>query len=446
MIKARIILCAMARKGVKLTIKQAFVLNHGIVGEARQSTMGTRDWQDVRSEINRHFPSHIAFCIACNAPVFVKAANSTKVRPHFAHRGSVGLSCLWSDERTNTPDQRRAQIFGGNQESDVHRAMCNLVVELVSADERYIENSGKVDEYFKPEEGGRGRWPDARFELKLLGKFAIEVQFAPSLATEVVGRSEFYMRERINLIWLLPWYSFEQVQRAFAEDIAHEAKGNYFVLDYTAIEESRKSGTLKLWAAWKNGNELKKKIVSLDDLTYSQNSHPFYTDKKTLELFATAIKRRENIYSDLLNTKRWSFPKPKILSEVDSQPEFNDERFLRIIFSIWSATLGSYKNLENNLPNLVAQLNAYLESEDGKERTNVVWNFIKSTRAQEMIKETTITKIRAGKSKPQLDSSNEWVSFIYGLFPEVFRADLRALAQENGTLPEWAKSSEKFRI
>ncbi|WP_151720222.1 competence protein CoiA family protein [Gemmobacter serpentinus] len=311
-------------------------------------------------------------------------------------------------------------------------------MELIEADARYVAGSGAVDSYMKSKDGYRGRWPDASFDIDGLGKFAIEVQFAPSLAPEVIGRSDFYAKEGVNLIWLLPWYSFEQVQRAYASDIAQEARGNFFVLDQEAERESRVRGTLVIWAAWIGERSFERKLVSLDDLTYPKGGHPFFVDAVTPAIFRTAERRRQQISLDLLETKDDIVPKRKVIFDLDEQPDEEGSRLIRSAISIWSAAKGEYINYSGHSDKLTGQIDAYLNSNDGRRRAVIINQMLVSTQARPCIKRSVWEKIERADLHDQLDDSDRWVAYVHSLFPEVFRVDLRSEALVAGSLPTWA--------
>lgn len=152
-----------------MPVRKARVLGLGVYDETRQASLQSQDWQDIRTRINHARPMPLAFCLGCNEPAHVKAATSTERIPHFAHYKGGGLSCPWGEDESRNPDDVRASIYNGNQESPLHKSMCNQVLELISLDPRYELGSGVVDGYLPPNDGGRGRWPDVRFNLDGLG-------------------------------------------------------------------------------------------------------------------------------------------------------------------------------------------------------------------------------------------------------------------------------------
>lgn len=421
----------------KMPVRKARVIGLGVYDEARQASLQSRDWQDIRTRINHARPLPLAYCLGCNEPAHVKAATSTRRIPHFAHYHGGGLACPWGDDEGRDPDDVRASIYHGNQESLLHRSMCEQVLELISADPRYELGSGAVDGYMPPDDGGRGRWPDVRFNLDGLGKFAIEVQLAPSLATEVVARSKFYLSQSVHLIWLVPWYTFDRVARAFTADIAQEAGGNLFVLDDSAVAESRKRRTLCLWAAWQDDADLARRLISLDDLEYRSDRHPLLMDVATPAVFREASTRRENLFDELIRTKfNWS---ATLLHPTTGKPDIEYDRLLRVLFSIWTAADGKWVNFLNKQLNINGLLNAYLNSQDGKCRAQIIDDMLRLTCVRGQIRATVWEKTKIAVVHPQLNISDPTISEAMSYFPEVYRTDLRGNPIRTDILPNWAK-------
>ncbi|WP_312524718.1 hypothetical protein [Paracoccus sp. (in: a-proteobacteria)] len=419
-----------------MPVRKARVLGLGVYDEVRQAGLQSQDWQDIRTRINHARPEPLAFCLGCNEPAHVKAATSTERSPHFAHYKGGGLSCPWGEDGGRNPDDVRASIYAGNQESPLHKSMCNQVLELISLDPRYELGSGVVDGYLPPNGAGRGRWPDVRFNLDGLGKFAVEVQLAPSLATEVVARSKYYLSQGIHLIWLVPWYTFDRVARAFTADIAQEAGGNLFVLDDSAVAASLERQTLCLWAAWQADTGMERRLISLDDLEYRSDRHPLLKDVATPAVFREASLRRESLIGELIRTKsNWS---SAILHPVTGERDSDFDRLLRVMFSIWAEADGRWANFLNKQENITGLLNAYLNSQDGQCRAQIINDMLTRTRAFGQIRATVWNKMRDALRNPQLSVVDPTISEAMSYFPEVYRADLRGDPIRTDILPDWA--------
>ncbi|NTT88027.1 competence protein CoiA family protein [Tabrizicola fusiformis] len=427
-----------------MPVLKALVLGMGVYDEARQLALDRQEWQDLRTRINHSAPVPLAFCLGCNEPAHVKAATSTTVNPHFSHFKGGGVRCPWGPDDGRTPDQVRAGIFDGNQESPIHREMCHRVLDLVMRDTRFEPGSGAVDSYLAPEHGGRGRWPDVRFELRGLGRFAVEVQFAPSLATEVVARSKYYLAEGIHLIWLVPWYSFEVVARAFTADIAQEAGGTLFVLDDEATAASLERNTLIFWAAWQSESGRKKKLICLDDLDLRPDRHPLLVDNTAAHIFGVAERRRHGVAEKMWESKgSWS---GALVRPDTGQRDEAFDRLMRVLFSILAKADenflaqddGTWPNFLNNQKNLSGLLNAYLSSGDGEEHAVVVYDMLTRTKARSAVTAKVWEKIEFALLHPQLDITDPAISEAKSYFPEIFRSDLRGNPLRTEILPSWA--------
>lgn len=417
-----------------LAIKAVFVQGVGTIGAHLQSRLTAPEWQDLRSRINHAIDRHIAVCQACLEPVVVHAKKGSLVRPHFQHRAGQGTHCPWRTEKTQPIDRIRASIFHGLQEGHVHEEMCRRISSFVARDPRLVPGSASIDTYVRPTGAGHGRWPDVQFELSGLGRFAIEVQLAPSLAPEVVGRSDFYLREGMHLVWIIARLDFEVAKRAFAEDIAYEGQGTAFCLDDEASARSEERQTLVLRALWRQDGEVRDKLVTLDELTYPARGHPFFVDTVSKGILDSAQRERERVLAVLKSTKG-KFGDLPPLQESAPAPDYYAKRFLCVVFSTWLHARGEFENLLNNQQNITGLLDAYLNSNDGKPYADFLDTFLRRTLAGRDARKAVWQKIELARHNPQRGSEDQWHSFATGLFPEVFREDLRART----TPPEWVR-------
>lgn len=416
-----------------LAIKAVFVQGVGNIGELRQGELTPAEWQDLRSRINHAVDRHIAVCQACLEPVVVHARTNGSRRPHFKHRASDGAYCPWRTEQTQPIDRVRASIFRGLQEGHIHEEMCLLISALIEQDPRLVPGSSSIDTYVRPAGEGHGRWPDVQFELSGLGRFAIEVQFAPSLAPEVVGRSDFYLREGMHLIWIVPRFDFEVTKRAFAEDIAYEGQGTAFCMDDEACARSRERRTLVFRALWRQDGEVRDSLVALDELNFPVQGHPFFVDTVSKGIFDSARHERERILT-LLRSTKGDIDNLVPLQDSAPVPDYYAKRFLCVVFSTWLQALGQFENLLNNQKTITGLLDAYLNSSDGKPYADFLDSFLRRTRAGRDARPAVWQKIERARHDPQRGLEDQWYSFATGLFPEVFREDLRARTVP----PEWA--------
>lgn len=425
-----------------MLVKQAFVKEGGVFDEARQAALSRAEWQDIRSRINRSEGRNSAFCLGCNDPVYVKIGNSGR-GPHFSHFAGGGGSCPWGPGIGLSPDQVRAMIFKGNQESLVHKEMCRRVLALIEKDPRFKPGSGAINAYERPAGGGRGgRWPDVRFELEGLGRFAIEVQFAESLATEVAERGKFYLDQGINLLWLLPRYRIDESWRAFVHDIAFEAGGNLFVLDPQAVAASEARRTLVLSTFWKRDGQLEHLPVTLDELTYRPGRHPYALDVVTPELFREASKRRDILEAGLRAgmTENHRRTKHTLRNPVTGDVDWQYEDLIRLLFSIWSEAKGEWFNYLNNHKDLQGVVSSYVYSRAGWPHARVVREMIMQTCARGSIKQSLLKMLDDAEAKAeQLLSDDPMISEAVSYFPEVFRSDLRGNPLRSDVLPLWAQ-------
>ncbi len=429
-----------------MTVKVAMVMGTGLLGPERQAALSQAEWVDIRTRINRSAPERPeAVCGACGWPVFVRAAASSLVRPHFHHFGGDRPPCEWAHDGNQDPELVRADIFQGRQESATHRALCETVLSLAQLDSRYVHHSGAVNLYVRPTDGStRGRWPDVQFEIEGVGRFAIEVQLAPISAVDVARRGEFYAKDGRGLIWLLPACEYTLARKAVAADIGHAGSGTSFFLDEEAEVQGRRAGTLKLWAAWTTDGQVECRLVSLDELRWTSSGHPFFVDTVTPQIFRTAQERRRRHIDAICSRDDRNWDDPVRVVGEDYPLSLETVRLLGVLFTLWSVAQGEWINLHDMNPNPRGLLNSYLNSKDGRARASIIQQFVERTPVVSELNDTTHRKIREALETRQLDPSEPGVALALGLFPEVFRDDLRERASMMDELPDWAMSGGRW--
>jgi len=172
-------------------------------------------------------------------------------------------------------------------------------------DSRCVEGSGQLGVYMPSSEGEKGRFPDVFFELRGLGRFAVEVQLAPIQVQTIRERSDFYLREGVRLIWVSAWEPVDEADRAFRNDLATAALGNHFVFDAEAAEASAARGALVLKAIWSDASGRQKRLFGLDDLILSERRLPFLIDAHTAQIFADADRLRMAVETCLVGRDIW---------------------------------------------------------------------------------------------------------------------------------------------
>ena len=108
------------------------------------------------------------------------------------------------------------------------------------------------------------------------------------------------------------------------------------------------------------------------------------------------------------------------------------------MFSIWAEADGRWVNFLNRQENISGLLNAYLNSQDGQCRAQIINDMLTRTRAFGQIRATVWDKMRDALRHPQLSVVDSTISEAMSYFPEVYRADLRGDPIRTDILPDWA--------
>ena len=96
--------------------------------------------------------------------------------PLFAHFKGGDPDCPWYQGDAKKPDDLRARQYRGQQESEAHRRLSDLINALAIQDRRFIRST--VGKYLPPKEGERGRFPDVYVEWSGISPFVIELQLS----------------------------------------------------------------------------------------------------------------------------------------------------------------------------------------------------------------------------------------------------------------------------
>lgn len=240
-------------------IEEAIFDGLGPLSARELIAMPREGWEHLRAGItdNRNGKDGLsARCVACGGPVYITTATGL---PLFAHYQGSDPRCPWYSGKNMHPDDARAAQYHGQQESEMHRRMCELIAELAAMDDRCV--SVKVDAYLPPEKNARGRYPDVLVEWRGIGNFAVEYQMSHTFQTEVSQRCIHYDREGIPLLWVLSSLDPNRVPQPVS-DVVHRHRGNAFVLDQAAVAASREQRTLVLSCHMSNGAGMTHQYLS----------------------------------------------------------------------------------------------------------------------------------------------------------------------------------------
>jgi len=104
-------------------------------------------WRRMITDARQEKPSKdLGHCLMCGGPVYIRTkALKGKKRPLFAHFTGADATCPWFTGETLRPDDARAAQYHGQQESEAHRRLCNLIADLAGADRRAVRV--EVDQY-----------------------------------------------------------------------------------------------------------------------------------------------------------------------------------------------------------------------------------------------------------------------------------------------------------
>jgi hypothetical protein len=438
-------------------------------------------WQLLRDEITDRINSDpnrpLAVCRECGGSVLIAVrARGDKRYPYFAHRSADQRPCIWHSDPRLRPNDARALQYGGNQESPLHKYLCELVASLIARDLR--ATTPEVDEYKKLLFGKHGRYPDVYFQLGKFGEFALEIQLSRPFAKEVSSRHLYYKEAGVSLIWI--FYDIDptlqkDLPQGFRDAIARQ-RGNMFVIDSETISKSYDQRTLVLKCFLQNGATSfdQPKLCKLDELIYPSKGAPFLEDRILPRLVgpaevlramwlpelqaATEKKRHEKFVCPAFDAV-WQetlvrVPALRELCKRSSSQKFGTESETRAKYSELIGLLlsivatGIHGNEVQFILNfkgkrqLLETLNAVLRRERYGRLAYIIAFALKNSASASLLNEPSLQKILAAAKDSNpiqfLEDSLVWQAAMCFL-PECFDHLVRAHLEVLSALPVWAK-------
>lgn len=403
--------------------------------------MPREGWESLRAGMTDHRNGKdglVARCIACNGQVYISTSQG---RPLFAHYQGSDPRCPWYSGKNMHPDDARVAQYRGQQESEMHRRMCELIAEVATLDERC--EGTKVNEYLPPTETQHGRFPDVLVDWRGFGRFAVEYQMSHTFQTEVSQRCIHYDREGIPLLWVLSSFDPERVPQAVS-DVIHRHRGNAFVLDQNAITASREQRTLVLTCYLSNGVAYDAPVlVRFDTLTFPGSRCPFLEYRLAGPLLEQIKSKRLPYFRAL---RAWGDRMNNLpLTELEQFAERQRiDRLVAAAFSIVAEAAGKPENYASDHPNIRAMLNTFQNSGSLAPFARLLTTLIENTSQRDLLKgkvgehlERSITSHRLGHVEQVGEQSPEW-RLLRDLLPEALDPFVRQRLIDAGALPAWA--------
>ena len=410
----------------------------------------------------------LARCLRCWRGVFIRAMLVGERRlPLFAHFNAAELECEWHSSRNLTLDAARAAQYQGQQESELHRRLCDTLAELLRADPRHRRSS--VGTYHAPSEAAHGRFPDVYAELDGLPPITLELQLSRAFAPEIAARGRYYGREGVGLIWVL--YGLgpdeEDLPQGF-RDVIRRHRGNAFVFDQVAMKASVAASTLVLRCYLKKGDGsfYLPKLARLDDLTFPRTGLPFLRDTRTPLLLEPASEARRRWWAAFAAMEprrgRAMFDAIEFVAAYDSlkhhvpeiiewvRAEKETTRLARehlfavlaVLFSVArTAHSGEDRNLATCQTGMVNMMNTRLHAAEFAPYATLVEALLQGTAAARLLSSGSLRDhiAKAKEAAAQvLPDHPVWAAAAW-MFPEVLQPVVRDELQSLDELPSWAQ-------
>ncbi len=441
----------------------------GVVSAQDLLSMDEDTWGYLRDRINlRRSEAHqppLAKCLRCGSAVYIKVSTDGRT-PLFAHHVEAPIDCPWYTGKTLRPDGARAAQYMGQQESELHRRLCEKLAELAAADPRF--KAAKVNGYFEAADG-RGRFPDVYLEFDGLRPFTLEFQLSHTFATEVAARNRFYRRHGVGLVWIL-WDidpRYDELATAI-KDVIRPHRGNLFRIDARSMRASDEQKTLLLTCFLKrsDGAWSTPKLVRLDELTVSENGLPYYRDCRTLVLrkpgedarlkwlpvvqqFAPLRGNAFDVagYGRAYSSLRAKIGRPLREWRLSMREHFGRDvdhhilDVLAILFSIAGTANYGSRNYASRHDNPLAMLNTRLSGERMWRYASLFEELLSNTAARWLLEAKSLRDAIAEaklREPAQITRGHPFWNAAACIFPEALDPLVRDELREIGELPGWA--------
>jgi hypothetical protein len=426
------------------TIQEAIFEGLGPLSARELLAMSRDGWETLRAGITDHRNGKAGFvarCVACQGLVYI--ALTSQRRPLFAHYQGSDPRCPWYSGKNTHPDHVRAAQYRGQQESEMHRKMCDLIAELAALDPRCVAT--KVDQYLPPTESAYGRYPDVLVDWREFGRFAVEYQMSHTFQMEVSQRCIHYDREGIPLLWLLSSFDPNQMTQDVS-DVVHRHRGNAFVMDQNAVKASREQATLVLTCHLSNGRGYDAPVLTrFDALTFPESRRPFLQDRLVGTLLEQINRRRLPFFQAF---RAWGNRNDHLpLEELGRFPKRSRPRIDRLVaaaFSIVAEAAGRPENFASDHPNIQGMLNTFQNSGTLAPYARLIVTLIENTALRSLLKGTVGEHLRRSIQEhpkgpiEQVDERSEEWTLLRELLPEALDPFIRQRLIDAKALPGWA--------
>jgi hypothetical protein len=438
-------------------------------------------WEHLRLEINKRHKelpnSPFATCGMCDQSIYITSRSFQGAHyPIFTHRKSQPVECAWYDEDAHvTPDDPRAAQYKGNQESKLHKDLCELVASQLQKDSRKLELT--VGQYLRPQIEKRGHYPDVYVKLEGLGKYAFEVQLAKPFPLEISRREIFYDNEGLSLVWL--FYGIVPVSDDLPQgfkDVIISHRGNCFLIDKWSMLASERLSQLVLRCYRRNddGSYDRPKLILVGQLTKPERGLPFYEDRLTPGLLRLGKDARNDWWPCFRNRKRDGLmngygEKPfldaiadlgrrtsleRAWREYPAKSDYSYIAFMDFIASVFSIARSANDDSDVNYVTahklqlgkqrgLVLQiLNLKLSGDYFAPYATLLEEAVFRSPFHHLLNRPSLRDAitQCQKTTPQHDMSSPQGKAIAALFPEYYDLVVRQELSDLGTLPKWAKA------
>ncbi|HEX3882922.1 MAG TPA: DUF6035 family protein [Stellaceae bacterium] len=196
------------------------------------------EWTDFREHATRGRRSAkpVLKCADCKKAVYGREHPVTG-RRHCVHFAGDHSDCIWAGAIGGTIKSVDAAKFHGQQEGEEHKALSNVVAEILALDTDCRTAGISFRRYTKAADG-QYVYPDVFARQWRGNPAAFEIQLSTTHLPVITGRQDFYEKAKIRLVWLIGYHTERLGRRAF-RDIYIRNDGQILGVDGEVLAAAR---------------------------------------------------------------------------------------------------------------------------------------------------------------------------------------------------------------
>lgn len=259
-------------------------------------------------------------CASCMGKLYIAGGPDNYFRPHFRHRymKEVQECCAYENSTLSLEEVTRI-VFNKRKESLKHKALKNNILAKLEQ----VGYDCELEQVTRSSENPR-EWRKADIlakDRKSAREIAVEVQVSYNFLNTILGRGDFYPKQKKYLIWIVEEFNYDLYQ----QDILFSSpKRNIFVYNDVAKKESEETGKFYLDCYYVTYKIKDDKVIPCDKFEHKLVCFPDdFTFADEYKLYAVDTDVQEEELKNELKKKKEEEAKER---EEERRREIEEEK------------------------------------------------------------------------------------------------------------------------